>query len=74
MTALELVRDRDSREPAADLADRVVANARERGLILLKAGLYGNVIRILVPLNIEDALLDTALGILDESLATAVAG
>jgi 4-aminobutyrate aminotransferase/(S)-3-amino-2-methylpropionate transaminase len=74
MTALELVRDRDSREPAADLADRVVTNARERGLILLKAGLYGNVIRILVPLNIDDALLDTALGILDESLAAAIVG
>jgi 4-aminobutyrate aminotransferase/(S)-3-amino-2-methylpropionate transaminase len=74
MTALELVRDRDSREPAADLADSVVAGARERGLILLKAGLHGNVIRILVPLNIEDDLLDTALGILDESLAAAIAG
>jgi len=74
MLAIELVRDRDSREPAADLADRVVAGARARGLILLKAGNYGNVIRILAPLNIEDALLDRALGILDESLAAAVAG
>jgi 4-aminobutyrate aminotransferase/(S)-3-amino-2-methylpropionate transaminase len=74
MTALELVRDRDSREPAADIADRVVAGARERGLILLKAGLHGNVIRILVPLNIEDTLLDTALGILDAALAAAIAG
>ncbi|MEI7769255.1 MAG: 4-aminobutyrate--2-oxoglutarate transaminase [Chloroflexales bacterium] len=74
MTALELVRDRDSREPAADIADRVVADARERGLILLKAGLHGNVIRILVPLTIEDALLDTALAILDESLAAAIGG
>jgi 4-aminobutyrate aminotransferase-like enzyme len=74
MTALELVRDRDSREPDAALTDRVVAQARERGLILLKAGLYGNVIRILVPLTIEDALLDRALGILDEALAAASRG
>jgi 4-aminobutyrate aminotransferase-like enzyme len=72
MTAIELVRDGDSHEPDAALTDRVVAQARERGLILLKAGLYGNVIRILVPLTIEDALLDKALAILDASLAAAI--
>jgi 4-aminobutyrate aminotransferase/(S)-3-amino-2-methylpropionate transaminase len=73
MQAIELVRDAQTKDPAPDLADRMVAAARARGLILLKAGLYGNVIRILVPLNIEAALLDTALTIFDAALAEALA-
>lgn len=73
MLAVELVRDPDSKEPAPELADRMVAAAREGGLILLKAGLYGNVVRILVPLNIEAALLDKALGIFDQAFERALA-
>jgi len=72
MLAIELVRDPQSKEPAPALADRMVVAAREQGLILLKAGLYGNVIRILVPLNIEAALLDKALMIFDTALEQAV--
>jgi 4-aminobutyrate aminotransferase/(S)-3-amino-2-methylpropionate transaminase len=72
MLAIELVRDHTTREPAPELADRMVVAARERGLILLKAGLYGNVVRILAPLMIEGALLDQALSIFDEALAAAV--
>jgi len=72
MLAIELVRDPQSKEPAPELADRMVVAAREQGLILLKAGLYGNVIRILVPLNIEPALLDKALTIFDTALERAV--
>ncbi|NTU80233.1 MAG: 4-aminobutyrate--2-oxoglutarate transaminase [Chloroflexales bacterium] len=73
MLAIELVRDRESKEPAPEIADHMIAAAREGGLILLKAGLYGNVIRILVPLNIEAPLLDKALAIFDSALERAVA-
>jgi 4-aminobutyrate aminotransferase/(S)-3-amino-2-methylpropionate transaminase len=68
MLALELT------EPAPDLAKAVTAAARERGLILLSCGIYGNVIRILVPLTIDDALLERGLDLLEESLGDARAG
>ena len=68
MLALELVADPDSRAPATDQAAAVVAAARERGLLLLSCGLYGNVIRLLPPLTIEPAELDEGLGILSAAL------
>ena len=71
MLALELVTDRESKEPAADLTKRTTAEARERGLILLSCGLDGNVVRILVPLVISDDDLDRGLEILEESLVAA---
>jgi 4-aminobutyrate aminotransferase/(S)-3-amino-2-methylpropionate transaminase len=71
MLALELVTDRESKEPAADLTKRTTERARERGLILLSCGLYGNVVRILVPLVISDDDLDRGLEILEESLVAA---
>ena len=74
MLALELVADRETKEPAADLAKRTTEAARESGLILLSCGTYGNVIRILVPLVISDDDLDRGLEILEESLVHAAAG
>jgi 4-aminobutyrate aminotransferase/(S)-3-amino-2-methylpropionate transaminase len=71
MLALELVTDRASKEPAADLTKQTTEGARERGLILLSCGLYGNVVRILVPLVISDDDLDRGLEILEESLVAA---
>jgi 4-aminobutyrate aminotransferase/(S)-3-amino-2-methylpropionate transaminase len=71
MLALELVENRDTREPAARLAAETTAAARERGLVLLACGLYGNVVRILVPLVISDADLDEGLTILEEALVDA---
>src|SRR5439155_12241652 len=68
MLALELT------EPTPDLAKAVTTAARERGLVLLSCGIYGNVIRILVPLTIDDALLERGLGLLEESLGDARAG
>jgi 4-aminobutyrate aminotransferase-like enzyme len=50
MQALELVADRETRKPDADVAKRTTELARERGLILLACGLYGNVLRLLPPL------------------------
>jgi 4-aminobutyrate aminotransferase / (S)-3-amino-2-methylpropionate transaminase / 5-aminovalerate transaminase len=71
MLALELVTDQESKEPAADMTKRTTEGARERGLILLSCGLYGNVVRILVPLVISDDDLDRGLEILEESLVAA---
>src|SRR5438477_10666156 len=58
-------------ETSAEAASRVTTAARERGLVLLSCGIYGNVIRILVPLSIDDALLDRGLDLLEESLGDA---
>ena len=74
MLALELVTNRETKEPAADLAKRTTEAARERGLILLSCGTLGNVIRILVPLVIADDDLNRGLEILEESLVHAAAG
>jgi 4-aminobutyrate aminotransferase/(S)-3-amino-2-methylpropionate transaminase len=73
MLALELVEDRETKAPAADLAGATVAAARERGLVLLSCGLHGNVIRILVPLVIEDDDLGRGLELLEDSLGAASA-
>jgi 4-aminobutyrate aminotransferase len=73
MLALELVEDRTTKAPASGLAGATVAEARERGLVLLSCGLYGNVLRILVPLVIEDEDLERGLGLLEESLTAASA-
>ena len=71
--AIELVRDPDSKEPAADLATEVVEQAARHGLLLLKAGIYSNCIRVLTPLVLSDAELDEALGVWEEALAHALA-
>jgi len=69
MLAIELVHDRETKEPAPDLAGAVIDAALERGLILLKAGVYGNCIRVLCPLTISDPELDDALHAWDGALA-----
>ena len=65
MLAVELV---DGGEPAMGLASQVVVEALQRGLLLLKAGVYGNCIRVLVPLVISDAELDEALDVWEAAL------
>jgi 4-aminobutyrate aminotransferase/(S)-3-amino-2-methylpropionate transaminase len=70
MLAIELVRDRDTKEPAADIASAVVEAAATRGLLLLKSGIYSNCIRVLVPLVISEAELDEALGVWEEALGS----
>ena len=70
MCAIELVADRDSKEPlGADAMNALARRCLEAGLIVLTAGTYGNVVRLLPPLTIDDALLEDGLGILEESLA-----
>ena len=71
MQALELVKDRNTREPDKDKTTRVQTEALKRGLLLLTTGTYGNVIRALVPLTVEDAILTEGLDALDASFAAA---
>jgi 4-aminobutyrate aminotransferase/(S)-3-amino-2-methylpropionate transaminase len=71
MLAVELV-ESDGKTPATDLASRVVDGALERGLLLLKAGVAGNCIRVLVPLVISDGELDEALDVWEDALAAAL--
>jgi len=73
MLALELVRDRASREAAPELARESVAQARARGLLLLTCGEQGNVIRLLPPITIEQGDLETGLDILEQVLIQATA-
>jgi 4-aminobutyrate aminotransferase/(S)-3-amino-2-methylpropionate transaminase len=69
MIALELVSDRATREPAAAQAVLdILAKALGRGLIAMRAGLYANCIRLLVPLIITDEQLDEGLEILSECI------
>ena len=66
MIAIELFEDGDLARPAAALTSQIVARAREKGLILLSCGTYYNVLRVLVPLTVEDELLERGLAILGE--------
>ncbi len=68
MLAIELVRDPGSKTPAPELVEAVIEAALQRGLILLKAGVYGNCIRVLCPLTIADAELDDGLSAWEEAL------
>ena len=73
MLAIELVHDRGSKDPAPELASAVVEAAAERGLLLLKSGIYQNCIRVLVPLVISDAELDEALEAWEQALDASLA-
>ena len=66
MIGLTLVKKDGS--PAAEETGKLVALCREKGLLLLSCGIYGNVIRVLVPLVIEDDLLEKGLGIMEQGL------
>ena len=68
MVAMELVKDRDSREPAPALTKALVQAAAAKGLVILSCGTYGNVIRFLVPLVASDALIDEGLDFLESAL------
>ena len=69
MLALELVRDRETREPAVEATTGVIKAALDRSLILLSCGTFGNVVRTLVPLVISDDQLETGLTAMEESIA-----
>jgi 4-aminobutyrate aminotransferase-like enzyme len=69
LQALELVKDRKTKEPAPKETNRLLDEARKAGLIIGKGGLYGNVIRMSPPLNISKADVDEAIRMLDGALA-----
>ena len=70
MIAMELVKDRTTKVPAADEAKALVKYCLGRNLILLACGPYGNVIRFLMPLVITDEQLEKGLAIVEDGLAT----
>jgi 4-aminobutyrate aminotransferase/(S)-3-amino-2-methylpropionate transaminase len=69
MRAIEIVQDRDSLAPDKPRTERIVDTAAQRGLLLVTAGLHGNVIRTLMPLVVSDSELEEGLGVLEACLA-----
>lgn len=70
MQAIEFVTDRDSKQPDADRAQRVIDRARESGLLVIKCGVHRNVVRFLAPLVLSEGDLRQALAILGAALAS----
>jgi len=68
MIGIELVRDRDGREPAPDLAGRVVIETLRRGVLTLGGGIHGNVLSLSPPFVITEEQVDAALVVLGEAL------
>jgi 4-aminobutyrate aminotransferase / (S)-3-amino-2-methylpropionate transaminase / 5-aminovalerate transaminase len=73
MCAMEIVKDKYDKTPDKEAVAKIVKVAGERGLMLLSAGLYGNVIRILMPLTITDDQLEEGLHILEEAIEAVLA-
>lgn len=69
MVAIELVKDPATKEPAKEATARILGECCRRGLLVIGAGIYGNVIRMLMPLSITDAQLEQGLDIIEESMA-----
>jgi 4-aminobutyrate aminotransferase / (S)-3-amino-2-methylpropionate transaminase / 5-aminovalerate transaminase len=70
MRAIELVKSRESREPAPEETKKITQYCYEHGLITITAGTYSNVIRVLVPLVITDQQMDEGLDVLEAALAS----
>lgn len=73
MLAIEIVKDRDSRAPDADLAQKIIDLARDEGLLVIKCGVNRNVIRFLAPLVTKDEQMSEALTMLGNALRRAEA-
>jgi 4-aminobutyrate aminotransferase/(S)-3-amino-2-methylpropionate transaminase len=71
MVAMELVRDRATKEPASTETSAILNRCRDKGLLLIKAGLYDNIIRLLMPLVTTQEQLNAGLDILEAALAEA---
>jgi 4-aminobutyrate aminotransferase / (S)-3-amino-2-methylpropionate transaminase / 5-aminovalerate transaminase len=70
MRAVEFVRSPETREPATEETEQITRYCYRHGLILLSAGTYGNVVRLLVPLVVTDEQLDEGLDILEAAVAS----
>ncbi len=73
MVAVEFFHDGDHARPAPELVKAIIAEALKRGLLLLSCGSYGNVLRLMVPLTIEQNVLDEGLDILAASIDAVIA-
>jgi 4-aminobutyrate aminotransferase len=69
MQAIELVKDRDTKEPAPEATNQFMEECRREGLLIGKGGMVGNVIRLSPPLNISKADVDVALRTMDKAMA-----
>ena len=69
MTGVEFCYHNDPHQPAPDIANTLKSEAAKRGLLILNCGVYGNVLRVMVPLTISDALLDEGLQIIEDILS-----
>ncbi|HBW37236.1 MAG TPA: 4-aminobutyrate--2-oxoglutarate transaminase [Desulfosporosinus sp.] len=69
MIGIELVKDRETKEPAKEETAQITQECLSQGLIIISAGVYGNVIRMLMPLVIMDEQLERALNILEGAFA-----
>ena len=69
MLGMELVKDRDTKEPATPETLQIMEHCREAGLLIGKGGFYGNVFRIKPPMCITSADVDFALEVLDHSFS-----
>ncbi|MBC2724032.1 4-aminobutyrate--2-oxoglutarate transaminase [Desulfosporosinus sp.] len=67
MIGIELVKDRETKEPAKEETAQITQECLSQGLIIISAGVFGNVIRMLMPLVITNEQLEIALNILDEA-------
>jgi len=69
MQAMELVKERQTKEPAAQETNQVLERTRANGLLVGKGGMYGNVIRMAPPMNISKADVDEGIRLLDKSFS-----
>ena len=72
MVAMELVSDRQTKQPARELTGKIAAAAIRNGAIFPTAGLYGNVLRVLVSLVITNEQIDEGLTILEAAFEQAL--
>jgi 4-aminobutyrate aminotransferase/(S)-3-amino-2-methylpropionate transaminase len=72
MCAMEIVKDRQTKEPAKELTSKIITEANKRGLLIISAGVYSNVLRLLMPLVITNEQLEEGLNILENSIEAAL--
>ena len=74
MLVMELVKDPVSKEPNMDLTAAITQAALQKGLIIIRAGLYSNCVRFLPPLNVSDEQIDEGMAVLSETVAAVLQG
>lgn len=73
MIGIELVKDKVTKEPAKELTGKIVKYCLDQGVMLISAGIFSNVIRLLIPMVVTDEQLDRGLTVLEESILRAAA-